>query len=295
MKHQIGILGTGFQAHYGRYSLRASSARTLVWREYPTNRRHFHKEEYEFNLVLDGSGEYHHRDEVYHLKKGDIFVSEPFVPHEISSMKTKDLHILWLNVYIDTVDVKVSACYEDRLLHGFMLGHQNYLPEQNFLLGYIPILSNSASTASARKLSRQHLVQSLLFDFIELFNITKPDFDNPDMSIDQKPFTILNKASHFIMTNLSRDLSVNDVASSVFTSERNLRHLFRKHMNTTVVDYVNSKKMEHASYLLTLQLQVQEVSEAVGIASPAQFSRLFKRYQGTSPKKFQQNHEPIYT
>jgi transcriptional regulator GlxA family with amidase domain len=128
-----------------------------------------------------------------------------------------------------------------------------------------------------------------------LFNITKPDFDNPDMSIDQKPFTILNKASHFIMTNLSQDLSVNDVASSVFTSERNLRHLFRKHMNTTVVDYINSKKMEHASYLLTLQLQVQEVSEAVGIASPAQFSRLFKRYQGTSPKKFQQNHEPIYT
>jgi len=295
MRPNIGIHGTGFSDSFGRYNLRVSSARTLVWSEYPTNRRHMHKEEYEFNLVLSGSGEYHHRDKVFFLQKGDVFVSEPIVPHEISSLKTRDLYVLWLNVYLETIDTEVTQRYEDRLIEEFIKGHHNYVPDQAFLLGYLPLMSRTASSTSARKLSGQHLIKSMFFDFIELFNIAKPDFNNPEMNIEQKPFTILNKASNYIMSNLSGELTVGDIARTVYTSERNLRHLFRKHMNTTVIEYINSRKMEHAGYLLTLQLQVQEVSEAVGIASPAQFSRLFKRHQGISPKQFQENHKPIFT
>jgi AraC-like DNA-binding protein len=288
MRPDVKFIGTGFSAHYGKFNIQVSHAVTLIWNAIPTNRPHMHTEEYEFNLVLAGSGEYHHRDKVYALSAGDVFISVPYVPHEISSIATRDLHVLWLNVYIKAFDTAITDRYEDRLLAEFMRGHQTYLPGQKFLLDYPRLLSGTTSTTSARNFSTQHLIQALFFDFLELANNTKLDFNDPDVNIDFKPFTVLNLASNFIMANLHIDLAVATIADAVCTSERNLRHLFRKHLNTTVVDYINKKKMEQAGHLLSLQLQVQEVSSAVGSASPSQFSRLFKRYQGLSPRQYKE-------
>lgn len=294
MKPDVRFLGAGFSAHYGKYSIRVSSAVTLIWNAIPTNRMHMHTEEYEFNLVLAGTGEYHHRDEVYNLSAGDVFISVPYVPHEISSLATRDLHVLWLNAYIKALDSPVTERYEDRLLSEFMSGHRTYLPGQKFLLEYPRLLSTTLSLASARHLSTQHLIQALFFDFIELANINKLDFKDPGVNIGYKPFTILNMASNFITANLHSDLAVTTIADAVSTSQRNLRHLFRKHLNTTVVDYINKKKMERACDLLSMQLQVQEVSAAVGIDSPSHFSRLFKRYHGVSPRQYKERQDRTF-
>ncbi len=286
MKPAVKFIGTGFTAQYGRFNIAVSHAVTLVWNAIPSNKRHFHTDEYEFNLVLGGKGEYYQNGVSYALSAGDLFISDPYVPHEISSIATRDLHVLWLNVYIKTYDSPVSELYEDRLIQEFMRSHQTYIPGQKFLLDYASLLSNTSSNDSLRHFSKQHLIKALFYDFIELANSNKLDFHNSDVYIGIKPFTILNLASNYIMANLNNELPISNIAAAVYTSERNLRHLFRKHYNSTVIDYVNRKKMEYAGQLLSLQVQVQEASAAVGIESPAQFSRMFKRYQGVSPKDY---------
>jgi AraC-like DNA-binding protein len=53
------------------------------------------------------------------------------------------------------------------------------------------------------------------------------------------------------------------------------------------VGYINEKKMEHAAFLLSLMMSVQDVCESVNIMDPSQFSRLFKKHLGLSPKQYQ--------
>jgi AraC-like DNA-binding protein len=142
---------------------------------------------------------------------------------------------------------------------------------------------------SQRKLSCQLLTKAMFFDFVELTAHAKLDLENPDMLITQKPFSYINRASNFIVNNLTSKLTVKEIADAVYTSERNLRYLFRQHLNTTVVGFINDKKMEHAAHLLGLMMPVQEVCEALQIADPSQFSRLFKKHHLVSPKQYQMN------
>ncbi len=278
--------GQGFKAHYGKYSVQVSNVLSYTMNMNPTNKKHSHSE-FEFNLVISGSGRYFHEDTVYDLKRGDIFISDPFLVHEINSKETRDLQFLWINVYINQVGIPVSERYEDRLIETFLAGHQTYMEGQYYLLDYIPQLSRSVSSMSQRKLSCQMITQALFFDFIELTSYIKLDMDNPDSLITRKPFSYINRASNFIMNNITTPLSVSEVANAVYTSERNLRYLFRKHLNNTVVGYINEKKMEHAAFLLCLMMPVQEVCESVNIMDPSQFSRLFKKHLGLSPKQYQ--------
>lgn len=286
MKNRIILSGQGFKDHFGKFSVQVSDVLSYRMDANPTNKVHSHAE-YEFNLVISGTGFYYHDGTTYELKRGDIFVSDPFVKHEINSMKTKDLNFLWINVYINEVGVPVTNRYEDHLVESFLEGHQNYLEGQFFLLDYIPQLSRSISSISQRKLSCQLITKALFFDFMELTSFAKLQMDCLDNMITQKPYSYINRASNYILNNICAPLSVADVAQAVYTSERNLRHLFRDHLNTTVIGYINEKKMEHATLLLKLMMPVQEVGETVGIMEPSQFSRLFKKYYHVSPKQYQ--------
>ena len=97
MKNKIVLSGQGFTAHYGRYSVEVSKVLSYTMDEQSTNTRHSHSE-YEFNLVVSGTGQYYHEDYIFNLKRGDVFISDPFLTHEINSITTKDLHFLWINI-----------------------------------------------------------------------------------------------------------------------------------------------------------------------------------------------------
>jgi AraC family transcriptional regulator, transcriptional activator of pobA len=286
MKNRIFLSGQGFNATYGRYSVQVSNVLSYTMDINPTNKRHSHSE-YEFNLVVSGTGKYFEGDHVYELKRGDIFVSDPFVVHEISCRDTKDLHFMWINVYLNQNGLPTSETYEDRLLDEFVHNHQTYIEKQYFMLDYLPQLSRGVSSMSQRKLSCQFLTKALFFDFIELTTHTKLDLENPDSLITKKPFSYINRASNFIINNLNSKLTVKEIADAVYTSERNLRYLFRQHLNSTVVGFINDKKMEHAVHLLSLMMPVQDVCETLHIADPSQFSRLFKKHYQISPKQYQ--------
>jgi len=286
MKNRIFLAGQGFSNNYGKYSVQVSNVFSYTMDRNPSNKRHSHCE-FEFNLVLSGTGHYYVNDEVYSLKRGDIFISDPFVIHEVNCMETRDLQFMWINVFVNENTLPGDNSYENRLLDVFLEKHEVYMNNQDFLFNYIPLLSSSLSAMSHRKLSSQLITRALFFDFLELASHSKIDIDNPDMEITKKPFSYINRASNFIVNNVTSKLTVKQVADAVYTSQRNLRYLFRKHLDSTVVGYINKQKMEYAANLLSLMIPVQDVCERIQIADPSQFSRMFKKYHAQSPKQYQ--------
>ena len=286
MKVRISLSGQGFSANYGKYTVQVSNALSYTMDRVPTNKQHSHCE-YEFNLVISGTGRYLVGDKVYSLKRGDIFISDPFVVHEINCVDTRDLEFLWLNVYINHNNEPLGDSFEDRLTDSFLNKHESYMEGQFFLLDYIPVLKVPVSAMSQRKLSCQFTTKALFFDFLELTTHNKIVMSNPANEITRKPFSYINRASNYIVNNITNKLTVHEIAEAVYTSERNLRYLFRQHLDTTVVGFINKQKMEYAAHLLELMMPVQDVCESMRISDVSQFSRLFKKHYTLSPKQYQ--------
>lgn len=58
-------------------------------------------------------------------------------------------------------------------------------------------------------------------------------------------------------------------------------------LGISFTDYVNRRKIQKAErLLLTQNMKVTEIAEAVGIENMAHFYELFKRYTGCKPKEY---------
>jgi AraC-like DNA-binding protein len=99
---------------------------------------------------------------------------------------------------------------------------------------------------------------------------------------------VVDKACEYILENLSRpDLSVPDVGNAAGVSVQHLLRLFRRRYNMTVVEYINSARIEKAKQLIvTTDMTVSKVVEAVGYSNNVTFSRNFRRYVGMPPSDF---------
>ena len=64
MKNKILLYGQGFSENYGRYSVQVSNVFSYTMDMNPTNRQHSHYE-YEFNVVISGTGSYLERGNEY--------------------------------------------------------------------------------------------------------------------------------------------------------------------------------------------------------------------------------------
>lgn len=100
--------------------------------------------------------------------------------------------------------------------------------------------------------------------------------------------------SHFIRKlltqidiDLTADLSLSAQAALLRVSPCYLSSLFKKEVGITLTEYVTTKRIEYAVFLLnTTNLQVQSIALHCGIPDVNYFSKTFKRYIGKTPKEY---------
>lgn len=104
---------------------------------------------------------------------------------------------------------------------------------------------------------------------------------------DAKPFTKDQRIMRTIRTindNVSRHISVEQLAKEAGLSTEHYIRLFSKIMGATPLLYINQKRIERAQLLLlTTDDAVKDVALSVGYTDNSYFVRAFKRLTGTTP------------
>ena len=63
--------------------------------------------------------------------------------------------------------------------------------------------------------------------------------------------------------------------------------IFKKHMHTTINDYILDLRMRHAAYLLSsTYMNVSQTADYLGFSGTSYFSRVFKKYYGIAPSDY---------
>lgn len=111
------------------------------------------------------------------------------------------------------------------------------------------------------------------------------------------PASYAQRAAEIMRRDISTNLSVVDVAARIYLSPDHLREVFRKEFGTSPLQYLLEQRIERAcALLLTTDMPVSEIGREVGLFSPHNFSRVFRRFRGVPPATYRATNKglPIF-
>nr|WP_255570839.1 AraC family transcriptional regulator [Cohnella sp. CFH 77786] len=92
----------------------------------------------------------------------------------------------------------------------------------------------------------------------------------------------------FVESRIDDRIAVEDACRLANMSYYYFVKFFKKVMGMSFTEYVNFRKIKRAEQLLlTRDLSVSEIGDRIGMANMAHFYKMFKRFNGFSPKEFQ--------
>ncbi len=268
-----------------------SLTRYVSFQRVTRNRIHRHSF-FEPCIVISGTGEFEHGSRVYALREGDLFMADPEIYHEIRSLKTADLKLYFLAFNI--TQFRGEAVSEERsglsrhALGEFLLDHSAHLPGQSHLISLFEHAMQLSRRDGERSHGRFHGAASILL----LNEIISALTDSSRLSQeDQSDHHLANRIVAAIEKGLHRPLRIASLARDCGMSERSLRRRWKSWGRRMLTDEIAHRRVERASQLLLLpDISVAEAGYQVGIESPAQFSRIFKKLKQLTPTQYRQKY-----
>ncbi|MBE6608890.1 MAG: AraC family transcriptional regulator [Ruminococcaceae bacterium] len=83
-------------------------------------------------------------------------------------------------------------------------------------------------------------------------------------------------------------ISVSGIADNLGLDRRYLSRIFRASMGMSIQEYLIKVRMEHAERLIRENISVNLTADLVGYSDCFNFSKMFKKYYGLSPRKYAQ-------
>jgi AraC-like DNA-binding protein len=94
----------------------------------------------------------------------------------------------------------------------------------------------------------------------------------------------LIKAREILVQQIGEPITIKELSRKVAMNECYLKKGFKEMFGTTIFDFYQSQRMEHAKYLLYEKgLSVTDVALLLGYSSISHFSTAFKKHTGLKP------------
>lgn len=98
---------------------------------------------------------------------------------------------------------------------------------------------------------------------------------------------LIRKVLTQIDYDITADLGLKNLAAQLNVNPSYLSTLFKKETGSTLTEYVNQKRIEHAVFLLNSSgLQIQMIAQYSGIPDVNYFTKTFKKIIGITPKEY---------
>lgn len=102
--------------------------------------------------------------------------------------------------------------------------------------------------------------------------------------------TAIGRAKEYIQRNFTKDISLDSVAQAVSISPYYFSKLFKEETGTNFSDYLTELRINRAKQLLDEDpdRNIKEISIESGYSNPNYFSRIFKKWTGSTPTERRQ-------
>ena len=102
----------------------------------------------------------------------------------------------------------------------------------------------------------------------------------------------VQKVMNYVNLNVAEPLTLISLAAMCFISPSYLSALFKQETGSTLIDYINTQRVNRAAQLLVQNNHtIAAVAEEVGILDVNYFTKIFKKTLGVTPTRYRREHK----
>lgn len=249
-------------------------------------RWHYHKE-LEFVFVKKGSLVFHIEEQSYRMQPGDVVLVGSDQLHANQRVDCREavslvMHVM-LHPYFDPAIAPYSPYFSE---------HLRPLSELNAIFRQQDAVRRQVGQ-NMRHIFKEMRAQEDSFEMAVsvqvkqmLLSLFRHD-PNRAGSGKGPDLHALQPVLHYVDQHLSGKIDMKEACRLLNMSYSYFSKYFKDVMGTSFMEYVNLKRIQLAErHLATKTAAVNEVAHRVGLENIAHFYRLFRRYNGCTPKQY---------
>ena len=238
----------------------------------------------EICLTLEGVVDYMVQDTVYHVRKGEVLILPPEIPHSLSmgENSSRYLYLFEPDAIFAMRDIKPMMQQFNRpfYLHDGSDAHTRV--RESLLKAHDIYERNDAmwNTACYGYLLRTYAVLGQHY-------LLSPRLIRRDKKVQSVDSEVITAAMGYINTHFRENLSLDDVAEFAGFSRFYFARSFKKHTGYTFKDFLIQKRLQVAmDLLIRSNTPMREVAIESGFGSVATFNRVFREKKGCTPTQY---------
>lgn len=229
------------------------------------------------HYIIDGEGTYTVNNKTYKLKKNDGFLIYPDTITYYEADKENPWTYAWIG--FNGIKSKLYLSYSNLDINNLIF---NYSKDDS-LKSYILEILNLNRMDKSNELK----IEGLLYFFFS--KLAEESKGNGSINSQITSDIYINKSIEFISSNYTRNIRVSDISNYVGLNRSYLSSLFKKQLNTSPQAFLLNYRIERACHLLSnVNLSIGDVARSVGYVDQLNFSKIFKKIKGVSPKIYRE-------
>lgn len=258
--------------------------------------KHSHSR-FEITVVNSGSGRYTTEKASFPMVTGDVFVFASNEVHCITNVDKDGLSIT--NLHFEPRYLAIKEDVENSKFHQLCFSHseefQNRIPFDK-----AEIIRTNHTNIKKEFEQNDELLPKAIESYLNLILIDLIRNQNyrSETILDTKNY-IKNMLYiyDYIEQHLCETITLNHLADMVSLTPNYFSYLFKKLNGISLCNYINAKRIEKATKLITskdCELSMLEIATNCGFNNTANFNKTFKKFKGFTPSELKQNAKLLW-
>lgn len=235
----------------------------------------------ELSIILNGEAVYSIKDKTHIVRKGELVLFNPNVPHSVylsPQTQYKDLHIGY-----STLTESVMEHF-DKTGNDFIILKLSSEKKYFYTLCEELLQEYRLRKKDCRTMIHAIASQLLVLIYRELVKEgAAPSEHLCNMGYPDKR-KVVDFITHYINENYMNEISLDMFAKDMYLSQVYISKIFKEETGSSPINYLIKTRLSKAKELLEEQdLPIKVVSGQVGYEDAYHFSKLFKKYYGYAP------------
>ena len=246
-----------------------------------------HHDFYEVYFLLGGEVAYWVDGRIIRLTPGDLLFINPMELHRPITGPDRPMcerFVLWVNKeYLEklsTPQVMLSNCFDTEQPNHSHLVRPSGAERAVLTARMGELVRESYSKDFGSEVSAHGIFLQLMVQLNRLARREEGKKEGEELS------PLVQNAIQYISENLSGELSLEEIAGSLFISRSHLSHAFSREVGVSVYRYITLRRLMMARQQLAEGESAGQVSRNCAFADYTSFYRAFKSEYGISPREF---------
>lgn len=244
---------------------------------------HLHINWYELTVILGGKGRIYtnSKTEYIEVSEGDIYLSFPADIHTIETDSQFPLKYSFLSFVLGKTSFAEPF---EKITQEFYPPEKRIFRDPNISLLLEMLLSEFMSTTYKQEEMMSYLFKQILILTCRNFLYQTKSVLPTNVSKNE---ILCYSIMRYIDANIFHIKNFTDISVYFNYNYSYLSKVFKQTTKTTILDYLSSKKLEHAKFLIDEgKLSLTKIAETLNYASIYSFSKSFKYHFGISPSEY---------